>query len=103
VLLWSDPTRQLPNTATHVWWSKLLERAGVPYLRMHGGRHTALTRVWRQTGDLELTRQLAGHRSIQTTADIYVQSDVHDLARGLSKAFRESSTSNHDENGPTKP
>lgn len=103
VLLWAEPTRKLSDTATHVWWCKLLERAGVPHLRMHGGRHTALTRVWRKTGDLELTRQLAGHKSIQTTADVYVQSNVHDLARGLSRALGESFSSNLDDIGSTEP
>jgi integrase len=44
-------------------------------------------RVWRATGDLELIRQLAGHKSIQTTADIYVHSNGHDLERGLRAAL----------------
>jgi len=64
-----------------------VRQAGVPHLQMHAGRHTALTRVWRATGDLELVRQLAGYGSISTTADIYVHANIHDLERGLRAAL----------------
>jgi integrase len=87
VMLSSQPTKQLSDTAGHMWWARLLRQAGVPHLRMHAGRHTALTRVWRATGDLELVRRLAGYRSIQTTADVYIRSNVHDLERGLKQAL----------------
>ncbi len=86
-MLWRNPTKMLSDTATHMWWARRLRRAGVPHLRMHARRHTALTRVWRATGDLELIRQLAGHKSIQTTADIYVHSNGRDLERGLRAAL----------------
>jgi integrase len=100
VMLSHEPLRQLSDTAGHMWWARLLKHAGVPHLRMHAGRHTALTRIWRKTGDLELVRQLAGHRSIQTTADVYVRSNIHDLERGLRVAL----DGNHsDRETPQKP
>jgi len=54
----------------HRWWNALLERAGVEDHTMHEARHAAITQIVRDTGNLKLAQLLAGHASIQTTADI---------------------------------
>lgn len=87
ILIWEAPDRIMSDMAAHKWWVRVLKRAEVPHLRMHAGRHTALTRIWRRTGDLELVRQVAGHRRSSTTADIYVHAHTDDMARKLGKAF----------------
>ncbi len=89
VLIWSAPDREISGSGIHNWWARLLHRAGVPHLRMHAGRHRALTNVWRKTGDLELVRQLAGHKYATTTANIYIHAQTDDLARKLGKALED--------------
>ena len=50
---------------------------------MHESRHTAITEFLRHTGNLKLAQQLARHKSITTTADIYGHVDDADLERAL--------------------
>jgi integrase len=50
---------------------------------MHESRHTAITDFLREVGNLKLAQQLARHKSIQTTADIYGHLDDVDLERAL--------------------
>jgi integrase len=70
----------------HDWWYARLQAAGlVPQgttsgQRMHKARHTAGQRVLDATGNLKAAQKLLGHASIQTTADIYVDWDLEQLA-----------------------
>ena len=51
---------------------------------MHKARHTAGQRVLDDTrGDIKAVQKLLGHSSIQTTADIYVDWDIDQLAETL--------------------
>jgi site-specific recombinase XerC len=86
-VLWHDTKRKLSSSATHRWWAACLERAGVPHQRMHEARHTAITAVVRATGNLKAAQLLAGHESIQTTADIYSHLDTSDVANALRKTY----------------
>jgi site-specific recombinase XerC len=74
----------------HDWWYGCLERAGVVAQgqtrgeRMHKARYTAGQRVLDHTrGNLKATQKLLGHSSISTTADIYVDWDIDQLAETL--------------------
>lgn len=82
-LHWEDRHRPLSDSATHTWWERLLERAGVRYLSIHKARHTAATRFVRQTGNLALAQMMLGHARQSTTADIYCHLNVGDLAEAL--------------------
>ncbi len=82
-VIWFDHRRPLSSTAMHRWWKSLLARAGVDDCKLHEARHTAITEVVRDTGNLKLAQMLAGHASIQTTADIYAHLDLADLAEAL--------------------
>jgi integrase len=82
-VLWEDRRKRLSSTAMHRWWHRCLELAGVPPRPMHDARHTAITDFLRATGNLKLAQQLARHRTIQTTADIYGHLDDVDLERAL--------------------
>jgi integrase len=82
-VIWFDRQRRLSSTATHRWWKSLLDRAGVEDFKLHEARHTAITEMVRDTGNLQLAQLLAGHVSIQTTADIYAHLDIADLADAL--------------------
>ena len=81
----------------HRWWYACLERAGVVARgqtsgeRMHKARHTAGQRVLDAThGNIKAVSKLLGHSSISTTADIYTDWDIDQLAETLREALEES-------------
>lgn len=52
-------------------WHELLDRAGVPSMRLHNARHTAIT-VWLLAGvPMHLAKRWAGHSSYALTSDTY--------------------------------
>jgi integrase len=79
----------------HNWWYRCLGRAGVvpegttSGERMHKARHTAGQRMLDKTGNLKAVQKLLGHSSIQTTADIYTDWDIDQLAASLSEVLLE--------------
>jgi len=79
----------------HNWWYRCLGRAGVvpegttSGERMHKARHTAGQRMLDKTGNLKAVQKLLGHSSIQTTADIYTDWDIDQLAASLSEVLME--------------
>ena len=50
---------------------------------MHKARHTAGQRILDRTGNLKAVQKFLGHASIQTTADIYTDWDIDQLADTL--------------------
>ena len=50
---------------------------------MHKARHTAGQRVLDRTGNLKAVQKLLGHASIPTTADIYTDWDIEQLAETM--------------------
>ena len=89
--IWEDRRKQLSSTAMHRWWSRCLERAGLPHRPIHEARYTAITAFLRRSGNLKLAQLLAGHADIGTTANIYAHLDTSDLKTAL-KALNEEPT-----------
>jgi integrase/recombinase XerC len=89
------PERPLSGHGAHDWWYRCLERAGIvpegttSGEHMHKARHTAGQRVLDSTGNLKAVQKLLGHESIQTTADIYVDWDLDQLAATLADVLRQ--------------
>jgi integrase len=48
-------------------WRAALKKSGIPKLRFHDLRHTALSRLVEKGEDIETVRDLAGHASLKTT------------------------------------
>lgn len=48
-------------------WHLACDKAGVPRCRVHDLRHTAGTRIVRETGNLKIAQKLLGHSRITTT------------------------------------
>lgn len=46
------PNRRLDPATVHRWWERCCERAGVGAFTLHELRHSALHRIYRETGDL---------------------------------------------------
>jgi integrase len=82
---------QLPmgTHGLHDWWYARLADAGLVEQgvtsgqRMHKARHSAGQRVLDQTGNLKAVQKLLGHASIQTTADVYLDWDIEQLAETM--------------------
>lgn len=57
------------RTAKSAWWhmQRLCEQANVAGKGMHALRHTAGTRLFAETGDLETTARHLGHQRLETT------------------------------------
>ena len=57
---------------------------------LHKGRHTAGQSLLDATGNLKAVQKLLRHKSIMTTADVYVDWDLDQLAQSLADALKES-------------
>jgi integrase len=72
--------RPIGDGSFHRWWDRCLKGAGVRYRKPHTTRHTFATR-WRRRGlAVDEIQLLLGHSSIRTTSDLYVHTDVEDVA-----------------------
>lgn len=71
-------------------WKVALAEAGIADFRFHDLRHTAATRVLRQTGNLRLVQRLLGHANIATTAR-YSHVTQDDLRAALEATARQAS------------
>lgn len=89
------PDKPLSDHGLHNWWYRCLTNAGVVLAgetsgeRMHKARHTAGQRILDATGNLKLTQRVLGHKSIQTTGDIYVGYDNDELAAMLARVMED--------------
>jgi integrase len=77
------------------WWYRCLQRAGIVAAgvtrgrKMHMARHTAGQAVLDKTGNLKAVQKLLGHSSITTTADIYTDWDIDQLAETMREVLDE--------------
>jgi integrase len=91
------PNTQISNHALHDWWYRCLARAGVVSEgitkgeKMHKARHTAGQRVLDSTGNIKAVQKLLGHQSMLTTADVYLDWDLDQLAQTLAEMLTEES------------
>jgi hypothetical protein len=93
------PDTQISNHALHDWWYARLADAGVvpegttKGERMHKARHTAGQNLLDATGNLKAVQKLLGHKSVMTTADVYLDWDVDRLAQSLGDMLEKSPAS----------
>lgn len=66
-------------------WGRALKAAGIDEFRFHDLRHTAGTRILRQTGNLAIAKDALAHKSIKTTLR-YAHASDEDVRRGLDAA-----------------
>lgn len=69
-------------------WVPLLERLGLPYINIHGLRHTFGTLLAQDGTDPSTIRDLMGHHSAAFTMDEYVHSDEDVRRRAVSSFAR---------------
>ena len=63
-------------------YRRAFAKADIKDFRWHDLRHTAATRIMRETGNLKLTSKLLGHASVTTTAR-YAHVDLEDVRAGM--------------------
>lgn len=69
-------------------WRAIFKRTGLPYIRFHDLRHTAATWILKRTGNLNLTKEILGHRNIATTLK-YAHVLDEDKRKALEDAFED--------------
>lgn len=67
---------------------RLVRRLGLPYIPLHGLRHSMATAVIRHGGDMRCLQQLLGHASYATTANRYTHPDRAMLESSLDAAAK---------------
>jgi integrase len=66
-------------------WKDALDAAGIEDFRFHDLRHTAATRIVRETGNLKIAMKLLGHSDITATAR-YAHVTDEDLRQGMERS-----------------
>jgi integrase len=67
------------------WYRACLEAASVAHRKPHMTRHTRATRMRRMGYALDEIQLFLGHSSSQTTRDLYVHTDIYDVARRMAE------------------
>lgn len=67
------------------WWSRCIEAAGVTHRKPHMTRHTRATRMRRMGYDIDEIQKFLGHASSETTSNLYVHTDIYDVARRMAE------------------
>lgn len=85
------PEKSLSGHGMHLWWYRCLANGGIVpqgVSRGHGmgkARHTAGQRLMDRTGNLKAVQALLCHTSIGTTACMYPDWDIDDLATTMAE------------------
>jgi integrase len=89
------PDTQISNHALHDWWYARQVQAGIVAegttkgAGLHKARYTAGQKLLDSTGNLKAVQKLLGHKSLMTTADVYVDWDVDQLTQSLADMLLE--------------
>lgn len=76
-------SKPMASTSFARWWSRCIEAADVEHRKPHMTRHTRATRMRRMGYDLDEIQLWLGHESIETTRNLYVHTDIYDVARRM--------------------
>lgn len=77
--------RPVADSSFRRWWTEVLRLAGVRYRKPHMTRHTRATVMRRLGYDLDEIQMFLGHESSQTTSDLYVHTNVYDVAARMAE------------------
>lgn len=70
VFCWEDGSPLNPNVVTRRFY-RILERAGLPKIRLHDVRHSAVTAMLRAGIPAKVISERVGHASVSFTLDVY--------------------------------
>ena len=86
-ILTNDEYPTEPRTYRN-YYTKLMEKLGVPKLKYHGLRHSFATRCIEAGCDYKTVSVLLGHSNISTTLDLYVHPNMEQKKRCIAKVFK---------------
>jgi integrase len=81
-----DPTRAMSNSGVKKPWELLRRAAGVPWLRIHDLRHTAITRLAESGTPIPVIMSMAGHMS-RRMLQHYTQISEHAQRAAIQAAY----------------
>lgn len=67
---------------------KYAKRAKLPVIRIHDYRHSYISMLYKLNVDVAVTKEQAGHASIQTTMNIYTHLSESDKKNAITDAFK---------------
>lgn len=67
---------------------KYAKRAKLPIIRIHDYRHSYISMLYKLNVDVAVTKEQAGHASIQTTMNIYTHLSESDKMNAINEAFK---------------
>lgn len=70
------------------YYTKLMEKLGIPKLKYHCFRHSFATRCIEAGCDYKTVSVLLGHSNISTTLDLYVHPNMEQKKRCIAKVFK---------------
>ena len=69
--------------------AKLIEKAGVPVISLHGLRHSFANMAFHETGlDVKALQAKLGHKDVKTTLEVYVHDDLELQRRKVEELSR---------------
>lgn len=85
-------------------WRRSRSRSGVQDFRFHDNRHTAATRILRETGNIKIVKELLGHEDIATTSKYahVTMDDIRDAMDRVTKSRNNSRSSSTRDEKPSK-
>ena len=86
-ILTNDEYPTEPRTYRN-YYTKLMEKLGIPKLKYHGLRHSFATRCIEAGCDYKTVSVLLGHSNISTTLDLYVHPNMEQKKRCIAKVFK---------------
>ncbi|MDE7134387.1 MAG: site-specific integrase, partial [Rikenellaceae bacterium] len=86
-VLTNDEKPTEPRTYRN-YYTKLMEKLGIPKLKYHGLRHSFATRCIEAGCDYKTVSVLLGHSNISTTLNLYVHPNMEQKKRCIAKVFK---------------
>lgn len=78
----------LSDSGLRTAFQRVCARASVPYVGLHGFRHTMATNAIRGGVSLRVLQRMLGHQSVTTTAAIYAHVDADMIADSVGRAWK---------------
>ena len=80
------PIKDIKHAWQSIFYDKNGKSTGIPYIRFHDLRHTAITWIVKKTGNILLAKEIVGHSSVKVT-EIYAHVIDDEKRQALESTF----------------
>lgn len=84
----NNPIKDIKHAWHSIFYNKNGRSTGIPYIRFHNLRHTAITWIVKKTGNILLAKEIVGHSSVKVT-EIYAHVIDDEKREALESTFSE--------------